>query len=288
MIEVQASDGHVVPPAGLIVGDGIAGEDGYGVPPVTSAVGQGRVPSHHAAVWVHVEEHAGGLVVDDGVVGDDYLICAIDCQPDSDAVVIVHVVGAHVENAGTVAVYSGHVGGVLVAGAPEERLGHAAVPAMTLIENAVLSGRIRTKLTRSGFIDHARSEEFSREIVAAFDVRTAGVEHTAGSLSGGNLQKFIMGREIMQSPLVLIASQPTWGVDAGAAAAIHEALIGLAKEGTAVLIISQDLDELLAISDRISVIADGHLSPAQDVTNVTVESIGINMGGQADGSTVHA
>ena len=171
--------------------------------------------------------------------------------------------------------------------APEERLGHAAVPAMTLIENAVLSGRVRKKLTRSGFIDLVRSEEFSRDIVAAFDVRTAGVEHTAGSLSGGNLQKFIMGREIMQSPLVLIASQPTWGVDAGAAAAIHKALIALAKDGTAVLIISQDLDELLAISDRISVIADGHLSPAQDVTNVTVESIGINMGGQADGGAVH-
>ena len=172
--------------------------------------------------------------------------------------------------------------------APEERLGHAAVPAMSLIENAVLSGRMRKGLTRSGFIDYARSAEFSREIVTTFDVRTAGVDHAAASLSGGNLQKFIMGREIMQSPTVLIASQPTWGVDAGAAAAIHKALIALAKQGTAVLIISQDLDELLAISDRISVIAEGRLSPADSVTDVTVESIGINMGKQSDRSAIHA
>ncbi len=172
--------------------------------------------------------------------------------------------------------------------APEERLGHAAVPAMSLTENAVLSGRVRKNLARSGFIDHTRAEAFSKDIVATFDVRTPGVDHAAGSLSGGNLQKYIMGREIMQSPAVLIASQPTWGVDAGAAAAIHKALIQLAKEGTAVLIISQDLDELLAISDRISVIAEGHLSPAEDVSQVTIESIGLNMGGHADGSALNA
>ena len=165
---------------------------------------------------------------------------------------------------------------------PEERLGHGAVPGMSLVENTTLSARVRKQLTQSGFINLALSEQFSKEIVAAFDVRTAGVDHAARSLSGGNLQKFIMGREILQSPTVLVASQPTWGVDAGAAAAIHNALIQLAKGGAAVLIISQDLDELLAISDRISVIANGRLTPAQDVADVTIEAIGIDMGGRED------
>ena len=169
-----------------------------------------------------------------------------------------------------------------ICSAPEERYGHAAVPALSLVENAALSGRVRKDLMRSGFLDLARSEQFARDIVKNFDVKTAGVDLAAKSLSGGNLQKFIMGREIMQSPSVLIASQPTWGVDAGAAAIIHKALIELAKKGAAILIISQDLDELLTISDRISVIAEGRLSPSEDIANVTVESIGINMGGHGN------
>ncbi len=97
-----------------------------------------------------------------------------------------------------------------------------------------------------------------------------------------------MGREILQAPTVLIAAQPTWGVDAGAAAAIHQALLQLAKEGAAILIISQDLDELMAICDRIAVIADGRLTQAQPVATLTVESIGINMGGNAERSAAHA
>ncbi len=170
---------------------------------------------------------------------------------------------------------------------PEERLGHGAVPGMSLIDNTALSARIRKGLVRAGFINRTNTEQFSRQIVADFDVRTAGVDHTATSLSGGNLQKFIMGREILQAPLVLVVSQPTWGVDAGAAAAIHTALLDLAKGGSAILVISQDLDELLVISDRIAVLADGQLTPAQDVASVTIESIGINMGGQTTRSAAH-
>lgn len=170
---------------------------------------------------------------------------------------------------------------------PEERLGHGAVPGMSLIDNTALSARIRKDLVRAGFINRTTTEQFSQQIVADFDVRTAGVDHTAKSLSGGNLQKFIMGREILQKPLVFVVSQPTWGVDAGAAAAIHTALLELAQSGSAILVISQDLDELLVISDRIAVLADGRLTEAQDVADVTIESIGINMGGQASRSTAH-
>jgi ABC-type uncharacterized transport system ATPase subunit len=168
---------------------------------------------------------------------------------------------------------------------PEERLGHGAVPGMSLVENTALSARVRKGLVRGGFINRENTEQFSRQIVTNFDVRTAGVDYAARSLSGGNLQKFIMGREILQAPFVLVVSQPTWGVDAGAAAAIHTALLELAKSGSAILVISQDLDELLVISDRISVLADGRLTPAEDVSNVTIESIGISMGGLATGSS---
>jgi simple sugar transport system ATP-binding protein len=171
---------------------------------------------------------------------------------------------------------------------PEERLGHAAVPNMTLIENAVLSARVRKGLSRSGFIDYRGAENLSRDVVEAFNVKTAGLDHAARSLSGGNLQKFIMGREILQSPSVLIAAQPTWGVDAGAAAAIHQALLKLAREGAAILIISQDLDELMAICDRIAVIADGRLTAAEPVETLTIEAIGINMGGKTERMAAHA
>ena len=92
-------------------------------------------------------------------------------------------------------------------------------------------------------------------------MKATGPGATAGSLSGGNLQKFIMGREVLQVPEVLIVSQPTWGVDAGAAAAIHQALVDLAARGSAIVVISQDLDELLALSDSLAVINEGRLSP---------------------------
>ncbi len=101
----------------------------------------------------------------------------------------------------------------------------------------------------------------------------------ARSLSGGNLQKFLVGREVMQQPGVLVISQPTWGVDAGAAAAIYEALVQLAAAGTAIVLISQDLDEILLLCDRIAVIAAGRLSDAMNVKDATIETIGLLMGG---------
>jgi ABC-type uncharacterized transport system ATPase subunit len=109
----------------------------------------------------------------------------------------------------------------------------------------------------------------------------------AGSLSGGNLQKYIMGREILQNPSVLVVSQPTWGVDAGAATAIHQAIVDLASKGSAMVIISQDLDELLALCDTLAVINLGHLSAPMKVGDVSVEEIGLLMGG-IHGEAAHA
>ncbi len=164
---------------------------------------------------------------------------------------------------------------------PEERLGHAAVPEMSLVENAILSARVRKNLSRKGFLNLRTAARYAGDIVDRFSVKTAGVNHAARSLSGGNLQKYVVGREIMQAPTVLVAAQPTWGVDAGAGAFIHDALMQLAADGAAVLVISQDLDELFAISDRIAVIANGRLSEAALVADLTIEEIGLRMGGQA-------
>jgi simple sugar transport system ATP-binding protein len=108
---------------------------------------------------------------------------------------------------------------------------------------------------------------------------THGRRAEARSLSGGNLQKFIIGREILQQPDVLICAQPTWGVDAGAAAAIHQALIELRDKGAAVLVISQDLDEVFTIADRIGVMCGGRLSALQPIHETSVENVGMLMGG---------
>jgi general nucleoside transport system ATP-binding protein len=162
---------------------------------------------------------------------------------------------------------------------PEEREGHGAVPGMTLAENVFLSASVRAALTRLGVIHGSRTVSLANRIIKRFDVRTTGPKAETRSLSGGNLQKFLVGREVQQQPGVLIINQPTWGVDAGAAAAIHEAIIQLAAGGTAVVLISQDLDEIMQLCDRIAVIAAGRLSPPVPALDLTVAQIGFLMGG---------
>jgi simple sugar transport system ATP-binding protein len=162
---------------------------------------------------------------------------------------------------------------------PEERLGHGAVPQMSLWENAFLSAASRLGLLDRGFVKVRRSTEYAAKIVEGFRVKTPGVGNTAASLSGGNLQKFIIGREILQDPGVIVAVQPTWGVDAGSAAAIRQALIDLAARDAAVLVVSQDLEELFEISDTIAVMSGGRLSTPRPAEELTVEEIGLMMGG---------
>ena len=163
--------------------------------------------------------------------------------------------------------------------APEERLGHAAAPDMSLTENALLSAAVRQGLVRRGFIDWAATRAFASRIVEVFDVRTPGIGVAARALSGGNLQKFVIGREVLQAPTVLVVNQPTWGVDAAAAAAIRQALIDRAAEGAAIVVISQDLDELLEITDRFAALNGGRLSPPCPTEGLSVEAIGLMMGG---------
>ncbi|MAU51622.1 MAG: ABC transporter [Roseovarius sp.] len=163
--------------------------------------------------------------------------------------------------------------------APEERLGHAAAPEMSLTENALLSAATRENLTHHGFIRWRAARAFATRVIDAFDVRTPGPETAARALSGGNLQKFVIGREVLQRPRVLVVNQPTWGVDAAAAAAIRQVLIDLAAQGAAILCISQDLDELLEIADRFAALNEGRLSAARPTGGLSLEEIGLMMGG---------
>lgn len=163
--------------------------------------------------------------------------------------------------------------------APEERLGRAAAPELSLAENALLSAHGQGGMVRRGLVHGGRARAFANRVIDVFHVVTHGCHAEARSLSGGNLQKFIIGREVLQNPRLLVVGQPTWGVDAGAAAAIHQALTGLARGGAAVLVVSQDLDELFALSDRIAVLFDGRLSPARPTHKTSVDEIGLAMGG---------
>jgi len=166
--------------------------------------------------------------------------------------------------------------------APEERLGHAAAPEMSLTENALLTGDVREGLSSRGFIRWGKTRDFAKNVIDAFDVRTPGPDTAAGALSGGNLQKFVIGREILQRPDVFVVNQPTWGVDASAAAAIRQAVLDLAQSGAGVVVISQDLDELMDISDHFTALNEGRLAPIRAAKGLTIEEVGLMMGGAHD------
>ena len=166
-----------------------------------------------------------------------------------------------------------------IAFVPENRLGHSAVPELTLIENVLLSQFPNNNFLKNGMINYKNIEIQAKKIVNDFNVVTPGVDVKASSLSGGNLQKFVIGREILSNPRLLIISHPTWGIDAGAEHSIRKSLIELAKSGTSVIVISQDLDELIEISHRISVIFNGKLSKSFDTNKISISEIGLLMGG---------
>ncbi len=173
---------------------------------------------------------------------------------------------------------------------PEERLGHGAAPRMRLSDNLLLS-RHKTDgkafVGTAGVIKTSAIQQASQRIIAEMDVRKSAPDPEAAALSGGNLQKFIIGRELDRNPSVMVVNQPTWGVDAGAAARIRQALIELARSGSAVLVISQDLDELFEISDSIAVMHNGELSKPIPIAEATLERIGLLMGGAEPGHAEH-
>ena len=171
---------------------------------------------------------------------------------------------------------------------PEERLGHGCAPRMKLSENALLTLHAAGSMVKRGFINKPATLAYVDRTTKSFDVRKAKRDPEAVSLSGGNLQKFQVGREILREPGILVVSQPTWGVDAGAAATIRQALVDLAGRGSAVLVISQDLDELAEIADRISVMFHGKLSAPLEAAAATRERLGLLMGGANAASEAEA
>ncbi len=163
---------------------------------------------------------------------------------------------------------------------PEERLGRGAVPSMALSHNTLLTRR--EPVSRMGWIDQDVAQNLATSIIKRFNVKVPGPATLARSLSGGNLQKFIMGREIDAKPKVFLIAQPTWGVDVGASAQIRAEILALRDSGCAVLLISEELDELFELCDRLVVMAGGRLSPSMARSDATVEKIGAWMAGLFD------
>ena len=159
---------------------------------------------------------------------------------------------------------------------PEERLGRGAVPSLSLAQNLLLTRTESISIPRfaGGWIRVKALENHAARLIEHFHIKAGGPNSAARSLSGGNLQKFIVGREIDSNPRLLIVSQPTWGVDVGAAAQIRGEILRLRDSGCAVLVVSEELDELFEICDRMYVIARGTLSPSVPIAEATVEKIG--------------
>ena len=240
-----------------------------------------RTPFAVALRDVSLEVHAGEVLAVAGVAGNGQgelfdVLSGEYTLSDNEA---VRIGGKPVGRAGISA--RRLLGAAFV---PEERHGHGAVTGMSLSENLILSRNVsdRRVLLAGGPLKIIRSAMVSaatRRICEVMDVRKSVDDPPAGSLSGGNLQKFIVGRELDRQPRVMVVNQPTWGVDAGAASRIRQALVDLAKAGSAVLVISQDLDEIFEVATHIAVIHDGRLSEVYPASELDREKIGLLMGG---------
>ena len=247
-----------------------------------------NMPSTHpfavALREISLSVNAGEVVGIAGIAGNGQgelfgAISGEDVSIDENAVVIDgHAVGQHGIS------QRRKLGAAFV---PEERLGHGAVPALPLSDNMYLARHASDNANfQSGgglkVIAQNAIKKATQRVVQAMDVRKSAENPPAAALSGGNLQKFVVGRELDRNPVFLLVNQPTWGVDAGAAAHIRQALIDLAAAGSAVLMISQDLDEIFEVADRIAVMADGRLSDPEPTANMTRERVGLLMSGAAD------
>jgi simple sugar transport system ATP-binding protein len=229
---------------------------------------------------ISLQARRGEILAIAGIAGngqDELMETLIgEWRAESDGIILLK--GLDITHAGPAVRRNAGIGFV-----PEERNGHAAVPTMSLAENNLLTSHSLGGAVKNGVIDDDAMRQAAADVATAFDVRLPNENPLASALSGGNLQKFVVGREIAKSPEVLIVSQPTWGVDVGAAMFIRSAMLELAAKGSAVVMISQDLEEVFMIAHRIAVLYDGHLSVAMDATGLTAEKVGLLMGGSAAG-----
>ena len=222
--------------------------------------------------------NAGEILAIAGIAGNgqDEIMAALSGEWRPASAGVITVDGQDISHLGPAARRRFGVGIV-----PEERNGHAAIPSMNLSNNALLTNHSLGKTIQYGVIDDAATKEMAAEVINKFDVRVPSDDPIAASLSGGNLQKFVVGREIIKSPRLLVVAQPTWGVDVGAAVSIRNSILELAASGSAVIMISQDLEEVFAIAHKIAVLHDGCLSDVMLTNKASAEMVGILMGGAA-------
>ncbi|HEY0465184.1 MAG TPA: ABC transporter ATP-binding protein [Polyangiaceae bacterium] len=169
---------------------------------------------------------------------------------------------------------------------PEERLGRATVPSHSLSNNALLTRK--AALPRSWLLQDEPLRRLAKHLIERFSVKASGPSAAARSLSGGNLQKYVVGREIDAAPRVLVVAQPTWGVDVGAAAQIRAEILKLRDAGSAVLLVSEELDELVELSDTLRVMAGGRISPPIATAEANRSLIGEWMSGLWPGNTARS
>ena len=163
---------------------------------------------------------------------------------------------------------------------PEDRQARGLVMSYDLVENGLLGSQHDGTYAPGGHIDWSGTEAHAADIIEEYDVRPPETSATAKSLSGGNQQKFIVGREFNRDPEAVVAAHPTRGVDVGSVEFIHEELLGLREQGTAVLLISSKLDEVRSLSDRLAVMHDGELMAVVDPDEITEEQLGLLMAGE--------
>jgi simple sugar transport system ATP-binding protein len=163
---------------------------------------------------------------------------------------------------------------------PEDRQDRGLVMDFDLVENGLLGSQHRRPFARSGRLDWGVARDHATDVIGKYDVRPPNADATAESLSGGNQQKFIVGREFERDPTLVVAAHPTRGVDVGSIEFIHEQLLDLRDAGVAVLLVSSKLEEVQGLSDRLAVMHDGRIMDTVDPETVTEEQIGLLMGGE--------
>jgi len=162
---------------------------------------------------------------------------------------------------------------------PEDRLGTGLAPNMSVTGNVVLKSYRQSPVSRGPLLALRRMREIAMDLIRRYDVKTPGPDTPVRNLSGGNLQKLVLGREFQGDPLVLVAAQPTRGLDVGAIETVHAYLREAASKGVAILLLSEDLDEILALADRVTVMYEGAIVGELDAGAATVEEIGYLMAG---------
>ena len=223
---------------------------------------------------------AGEIVAVAGVSGNGQAVLAeLLCGERGLDAGSLHIAGAALKPQPRAFVRAG------VARVPEDRHAVGVVGDLALWENAVLERYAEPRFARAGVLRRAKAQAFAEGVVRRFDVRGAegaGVQTATRRLSGGNMQKLILGRVLGHEtpPVLIVANQPTWGLDIGAVAYVHQQLMDAAAAGSAVLVISEDLDEVFALADRIAVMHHGQLGPARPTAEWTLARIGLAMAGE--------